>query len=612
MKQNWKEDQQIDRRLVRLLYSLSHRYFYAVIFDSIVKALLPYVPIYFSAQLIDALASGAPRDTLILYAALTVVIASGMNTLHHWLKTQKKIGEREVFGRHEWKYAEKAMHLSYASIEDRDVTLLCERIKDETQTGYNIYYLVTAIERLTDSTTKIIASVSLTASFFSSGAIPAWAKFAFILGVGATAVLRVLVTGKSSRLQVDYYSGCTYYNTVLGKFGDYLDYYTSGMDIRLYGMGPSLARHAEGLLDKVCDDEERMRLRCAGLNFVTTVSEYLLHFGIYLLLVRAALSGGMSVGSIARYVSSIMLLLSALSGIVSAIQLAAVNHGYAKRYFSYFDLPNPMYRGSLSVEKRDDNVYNLEFRDVSFRYPNTEAYALRHVNLKFKIGEKLAVVGMNGSGKTTFIKLLCRLYDPTEGEILLNGVDIRKYDYREYQSIFSVVFQDFRLFAFPLGQNVAAGENYDRLKAEQCLREAGFGERLDKMPRGLDTMLYHDFDKDGVEISGGEAQKIALARALYKDAPFIVLDEPTAALDPVSEYEVYNKFNEISGGKTAIYISHRLASCRFCHQILVFHEGAIIQRGSHEDLLAQSDGKYAELWEAQAQYYTKSSADTAE
>ena len=264
------------------------------------------------------------------------------------------------------------------------------------------------------------------------------------------------------------------------------------------------------------------------------------------------------------------------------------------------------------MEKRDDNVYNLEFRDVSFRYPNTEAYALRHVNLKFKIGEKLAVVGMNGSGKTTFIKLLCRLYDPTEGEILLNGVDIRKYDYREYQSIFSVVFQDFRLFAFPLGQNVAAGENYDRLKAEQCLREAGFGEQLDKMPRGLDTMLYHDFDKDGVEISGGEAQKIALARALYKDAPFIVLDEPTAALDPVSEYEVYNKFNEISGGKTAIYISHRLASCRYCHQILVFHEGAIIQRGSHEDLLAQSDGKYAELWEAQAQYYTKSSADTAE
>ena len=193
------------------------------------------------------------------------------------------------------------------------------------------------------------------------------------------------------------------------------------------------------------------------------------------------------------------------------------------------------------------------FKDVSFRYPNTETYALRHVSLRFRIGERLAVVGMNGSGKTTFIKLLCRLYDPTEGVILLNGVDIRKYNYDEYLSIFSV-------------------------------------------------------DKAGMEISGGEAQKIALARALYKNAPFIVLDEPTAALDPVSEYEVYRKFNEISGGRTAVYISHRLASCRFCDEILVFHEGQIVQHGAHEALLAESGGKYAELWNAQAQYYTDAQA----
>ena len=227
------------------------------------------------------------------------------------------------------------------------------------------------------------------------------------------------------------------------------------------------------------------------------------------------------------------------------------------------------------------------------------------MNLKFKVGEKLAVVGMNGSGKTTFIKLLCRLYDPTEGEILLNGVNIKKYDYNEYLSIFSVVFQDFRLFAFSLGQNVAAGAKYDGKKAAACLEKAGFGKRLAAMPQGLDTKLYRDFDPNGVEISGGEAQKIALARALYKDAPFIILDEPTAALDPVSEYEVYSKFNEISGNKTAIYISHRLASCRFCDKILVFDAGCIVQHDTHEALLAQLGGKYSELWNAQAQYYVK-------
>ena len=257
-------------------------------------------------------------------------------------------------------------------------------------------------------------------------------------------------------------------------------------------------------------------------------------------------------------------------------------------------------------EKRDDDRYEVEFRDVSFRYPNMEAYALRHVSMKFRIGEKLAVVGRNGSGKTTFIKLLCRLYDPTEGEILLNGVDIRKYDYAEYQALFSVVFQDFRLFAFSLGQNVTAGADVDRARAEVCLREAGLGERLLRMPDGLDTMLYRDFDPHGVVISGGEAQKIAIARALYKNAPFLVLDEPTAALDPVSEYEVYRKFNAISGGKTALYISHRLASCRFCDEILVFSAGSIVQHGAHEALLQEKNGEYACLWHAQAQYYDDS------
>jgi ATP-binding cassette subfamily B protein len=215
----------------------------------------------------------------------------------------------------------------------------------------------------------------------------------------------------------------------------------------------------------------------------------------------------------------------------------------------------------------------------------------------------MAVVGMNGSGKTTMIKLLCRLYDPTEGAITLNGIDIKQYDYGEYLSIFSVVFQDFKLFSFSLGQNVAASVDFDGGRAMDSLKKAGLSERGPFMHKGLDTPIYKDFEEDGVEISGGEAQKIALARALYKNAPFIVLDEPTAALDPIAEAEIYSKFDEIVGDKTAIYISHRLSSCRFCDDIAVFHEGELIQRGSHDSLLSDTDGKYYELWNAQAQYY---------
>ena len=219
------------------------------------------------------------------------------------------------------------------------------------------------------------------------------------------------------------------------------------------------------------------------------------------------------------------------------------------------------------------------------------------------MGERLAVVGMNGSGKTTFIKLLCRLYDPTEGEIYMNDFNIRKYDYRQYLDIFSVVFQDYNLLAVPLGNNVASAAAWDSVKTERLLYEVGFGERYEELPQKLETPLYKNFDEDGVNISGGEAQKIALARALYKDAPFIILDEPTAALDPVAEAEIYSKFNEIVGDKTAIYISHRLSSCRFCDKIAVFDKGEIVQVGTHEELLADETGKYFELWNAQAQYY---------
>lgn len=217
----------------------------------------------------------------------------------------------------------------------------------------------------------------------------------------------------------------------------------------------------------------------------------------------------------------------------------------------------------------------------------------------------LAVVGMNGSGKTTFIKLLCRLYDPSEGEILLNGIDIRKYNYTEYRLLCSVVFQDFKLFALKLGETVASRAAYDSERVMDSLEKAGFAERLAKMQDGIETYLYKEYDRDGVNVSGGEAQKIGIARALYKDAPFIILDEPTAALDPIAEAEIYSRFNEIAGDKTAIYISHRLSSCKFCDRIVVFHEGAVIQQGTHEALVADESGKYYELWHAQAQYYTE-------
>lgn len=258
------------------------------------------------------------------------------------------------------------------------------------------------------------------------------------------------------------------------------------------------------------------------------------------------------------------------------------------------------------MEKRLDGEYEIEFKDVSFHYPGSQDMILEHVNCRLDMKNKLALVGKNGAGKTTFVKLLCRLYEPTDGVITLNGIDIRRYREEEYRELFGVVFQDFKLFSFPLWQNLAAGYARDEKKIWENLEKAGAGEFVKGLPQGIDTLLFKD-KEGGVDVSGGEAQKLALARALYKDAPFVVLDEPTAALDPISEAQVYESFHEMVRDKTSIYISHRMSSCRFCDDIVVFDDGKIVERGSHEELLA-AGGCYAGMWNAQAKYYTEDCA----
>ncbi|MDE7300344.1 MAG: ABC transporter ATP-binding protein/permease [Lachnospiraceae bacterium] len=600
-----KEHISIFRRAVKMLFELNRSYMLCTIFGCFVSSLIPYIPIWFSAKLIDAIWAGAAAERIAMYAALTV----GLTFLLGLLRKLAGVVEDEKYGvlyrEQEWNYSKKEMEMEYSGIESRDVALLLERIRIESQTGYNLWYLTMSVRNLIWYTTSILASLSLILSFFLLDAVPAYGKLGLVAGILLNVFCEIYSTTRGEKIKQDFFKTNVHLNLLGNKYSECFSDYSMGMDIRLYAMGERISGSKIETDMKYCADSIKIDIKCGLLSLPGVVLNHLLRFGAYLVLISAAAEGAVSIGSIAKYVACTMLLLEAIAKLAGILQKAAVNNRYLKRYFSYFDIPNNMYQGTLTVEKRLDTEYYVEFRDVSFRYPNTENYALRHINLKFRVGEKLAVVGMNGSGKTTFIKLLCRLYDPTEGEILLNGVNIKKYDYDEYMSIFSVVFQDFQLFAFTVGQNVAAAKEYDEERAARCLARAGFGERLSGLPAGLETWLYKDYEKDGVEISGGEAQKIALARALYKDAPFIVLDEPTAALDPVSEYEVYSKFNELAGEKTAIYISHRLASCRFCDSIAVFDKGSIVQRGSHEVLLADAGGKYSELWNAQAQYYTE-------
>lgn len=376
-------------------------------------------------------------------------------------------------------------------------------------------------------------------------------------------------------------------------------------DIQIFGMSSWLRQVHDAVLKLFRDFQLReQRVRLLG-DLAEVALTFLRNGAAYGYLLALALGEGLSVSEFLLYFTAVGNFTTWVTGILKgfgelhqfSLELSSVR--------GYIEAPEPFrMEGGKAIEPDTSLPYTLELRDVSFRYPNTETWALRHVNMKFQVGSRLAVVGENGSGKTTFIKLLCRLYDPTQGEILLNGIDIRKYSYRQYIDLFSVVFQDFQLLAFPLGQNVAAAVEVDKGRAASCLEMAGFGKRMAALPQGLETPLYKEFDESGVQVSRGEAQKIALARALYKNGPIIILDEPTAALDPVAEMEVYENFNKIVGDKTAVYISHRLSSCRFCDDIAVFDHGHIVQQGSH-DTLVEAPGKYQELWHAQAQYYAK-------
>lgn len=576
----------------------------------LINSIQPFVSIWFTAQIVNEISSQRRFKTILLYvlgAVLINFICALLKSIINHVCNEKESQMWSWFGK---VFSDKQISLDFVDLENATIQHQRQEAEENLYMfGNGLAQLFWGISALVRMLVYIVLSLVMTVSLFISTSgnrfidHPIWILIVLVcIVIGGLSKSKATIS--ENDVFMEYCKNTVWFNRVFMFFGKELYMNPEkAKDVRIYSQNTV----AEKMLDKLIAHERDNQSDITKMALYPAIAQMIIGLAnavCYLFVAIKALFGAFGVGSIVQYVAVLSRLGEGLQELMYILSDNEVYCTHLQKLFDYLDLPNHMYQGSLTVEKRDDNEYYVEFRNVSFRYPNTDTYALKHVNLKFKVGEKLAVVGMNGSGKTTFIKLMCRLYDPTEGEILLNGVNIKKYDYNEYMSIFSVVFQDFRLFSFSLGQNVSASASYDREKVNECLKKAGFAERLDSLPNDLDTFLYKDIDAGGVEISGGEAQKLALARALYKNTPFIILDEPTAALDPISEYEVYRKFNEIAGTKTAIYISHRLASCRFCDKIAVFHEGEIIQIGKHEELLTDSKGKYCELWNAQAQYYT--------
>ena len=609
-----------NNRAFKLLYEHYPQMVISHLVSVIWNALTPYVGIFLSALVIDELVGNRDVQRLQMLVIITLVsaavIALGTALLNKWKNTQSTGEWLKI----EHIVSEKMLDTDYVNLDDTHTAEMLSSIRQSFNGGgWGLARVLECCGELCSSVFTLLGGLALTVSLFvikvpsNAGSLTIlnnpWVVLGVIIIMLAITFIAPMLSNKAGSYYAKHADDHNLGNRLFNFFGVLGHIRVLATDVRMYRQDMICDRYNRNKEDTFASNGLFAHYAWGGMGLYGAASAAVsvIFTGIvYTFVCLKALAGAFGLGSVTQYIAAVTKVSGGMSSLISGIGLMCNNTPFIELTFEYLDIPNNMYQGSLTVEKRRDRDYEVEFRNVSFKYPGSENYALRGVNMKFKVGKRLAVVGMNGSGKTTFIKLLCRLYDPTEGEILLNGIDIRKYSYREYMDIFSVVFQDFKLLSLKLGENVAGRIDYNKELVTECLEKAGFSDRLAEMKNGTETYLYKDYDtKDGVDVSGGEAQKIAIARALYKDAPFIILDEPTAALDPIAEAEIYGKFDEIAGDKTAIYISHRLSSCKFCDEIAVFHEGAVIQQGTHASLVSDESGKYYELWHAQAQYYTE-------
>jgi len=324
------------------------------------------------------------------------------------------------------------------------------------------------------------------------------------------------------------------------------------------------------------------------------------HFAAYAYAIYLVVTGGIGAGDFVLYFNSIMKLNEATRewcDNFSGYQWISSNINYVR---NYLEMPEKTNRGEGRPLPKGG--FEIEFRNVSYTYSGAEEPAIKNLSFKIKKGEKLALVGLNGAGKTTVVKLLCGLYDPTGGEILIDGVPVNEYNREEYFTLFSAVFQDISVFASTVGENIAGSGNYDREKLFRCMKNAGIYEKIESLPKKENTNLVRGTYEDAIDLSGGETQKLALAKALYKNSRMLILDEPTAALDPIAEQEMYLNYTKFAEGKSSLFISHRLASTRFCDRIILLVDGDIAECGTHSELMAKK-GIYAELFELQSSYY---------
>lgn len=595
-------------RFLTMVSQGNHRVLFWLLGSAFAAATLPYLSLFFSARILNLLLAKSYRACL--YTVVVFLLTQYGLGLFEKICRQYLDGQKEFcLARTEQKITAKALELEFEKFEKTETMDAIRRTNVSSMGSGNVGDKLIVIHTLITSLLSVLYALffllrlfllsdSSRNNFFTSS----FSMLALLLLCGVQLALSSRINRRSTQKKIELNQGNDHSNSVANYLVNVMLEERRADDIRI--------GHLDHFLDvqfgKAMEHFLPMYLDFARFSAITDGKNALLsllsNFAAYLVIGARALYGVLPIGDVLLYAGSVTRAMSDLQTFLATGSEFDYINSYLSTYEDFIAQPSMAYDGTLPIEKRDDGQYEFAFHDVSFSYPGTNIPVLEHVTLSFAVGEKTALVGRNGAGKTTLIKLLCRLYEPTSGYITLNGIDIRKYSYKEYTQAFSVVFQDFHLFSLPLDENIAAGTEIDEAALQSSLAKVGLTECVQRLPQGTHTRLYNN-NGAGVDLSGGEAQRTAIARALYKDAPFVILDEPTAALDPIAEAEIYEQFSQMISGKTAVYISHRMSSCKFCDRIVVLDHGRIAEDGTHDTLLA-NHGIYANLYETQAQYYT--------
>ena len=593
------------------------KYYAFLVLSIIVNSVSPFVTILGTQYLIDEIADAAKRNMfwIVFWVAFICIGSFICSNLKKWTgENISRIGEKfdRIF---KTNLCMSCIKMKFKNTEDTDVLDIIKNAERALNETGQVNGLITALANIITKFFVALGVVVLVCTRIPWLMIPVIISFA----------VNSYTTSKVNKGRRKFFKemstverGSTYFNTELQES-------RYAKDIRLYDASEIFEKKYDGYVDRIYGTSKKYFMGFLKYWNVNNIFYSVSDMTIYILLVVNIFNKTISIGEFSSLFQATGEFASAIRNIVNSYLEMNYTSSVLKFYIDFVEsvaVEDDKFDGSVAENGLSDNIISdnitleetenilanfnkceIEFKNVSFKYPNTEKYILKNVSATIKAGEHVAIVGQNGAGKTTFIKLLCHLYDNYEGKILINGREAGEYSFMGYIRLLSVVFQDFRLFAFTIKENVTVFQD-KKVDLEEIYKIAGIEDWINSLEEKDSTHIYKMFVENGVEPSGGQAQKLAIARALYKNAPIVVLDEPTAALDPISEYEVYKNFDKLVHGKTAIYISHRLSSCRFCDRIIVLENGSVVEEGSHEKLMENTKGLYFKMYNTQAKHYS--------